>query len=92
MPAPPTNSPFNPQTTVHFDWHEWLPFFEDSELNERQKQEMIETLWSIVLTFVDLGWDVRPAPQEISGQIPDLRAALAAAVLNSKDTQTEEAL
>ncbi len=92
MPAPPTKSPPNPQTTIHFDWQEWLPYVENSDLTDAQKQEMIETLWSIVLTFVDLGWDVCPTPQETSGQVPDLRAALAAAVVYSEDTQTEEAL
>ena len=92
MPAPPTNDPSKLTTTIHFDLQEWLPYIEGSELTEDQKEEMIETLWSIVLTFVDLGWGVHSAPQETSGQNPDLRAALAAAVVNSKDTQTEEAL
>lgn len=86
--APPPNT----KPTLQFDWEEWLPYVEESDLTDAQKREMIETLWSIVIGFVDLGWCVCSAPKESSGQIPDLRAALAAAVVHSKDTQTEEAL
>lgn len=91
MPAPPKNSPSRRQTTIYFDWQEWLPYIEDSELTEAQKKEMIDTLWSIVMAFVDLGWEVGAAPEETSGQTLDLKAALEAAVLNS-ERHTEEAL
>ena len=90
MPVPPTNSPPNPQTTIHFDWQEWLPYIEDADLTDAQKQEMIETLWSIVLAFVDLGWEVGAAPKETCVQVPDLKAALATAVLHSTDTNQEQ--
>ena len=46
------------QNVLHFDWQDWLPFIEGSDLSESQKQELIETLWQIVIAFVDLGWHV----------------------------------
>ncbi len=69
---------------ITFDWQEWLPYVEDSDLTDAQKREMIETLWAIVIAFVDLGWEVSDAEQETCGQALDLRAALEAAVLYSK--------
>lgn len=75
---------------IHFDWQEWLPYVEGSDLTDDQKKAMIEALWSIVLTFVDLGWEVGPAPTESCGQVPDLAAALRRAVVNSEVTEQEE--
>jgi len=90
MSAPPPTTP-DTSPTLQFDWQEWLPFVEDSDLTDDQKREMIETLWSIVIAFVDLGWDVIDAPEETGGQSLDLKAALEAAVLNSKKQEKEEA-
>lgn len=88
MPAtPPTTSKGKP--TLQLIWQDWIPFVEDSDLTDDQKREMIETLWSIVMAFVDLDWEVSADRQETSGQILDLKAALEAAVLNSQQ-QTEE--
>lgn len=83
--APPPNT----KPTLHFDWKEWLPFVEDSDLTDDQKRKMIEALWSIIIAFVDLGWDISDAAQETGGQSLDLRAALEAAVLNSKEQERE---
>lgn len=85
--TPPTASQSKP--ILQFDWEEWLPYVEDSDLTDDQKREMIEALWSIVVAFIDLGWDVSDAPQETSGQTLDLKAALEAAVLNSKEQERE---
>ena len=38
---PPQNTP---PPAIHFDWQDWLPFFEDTNIPENQKQELIETL------------------------------------------------
>lgn len=77
---------------LHFDWRDWLPYLDAGDAPEAQKREMIETLWAIILTFVDLGWEVTdrpadPAREKTCGQDLDLTAALRAAVVNSEDTQ-----
>ena len=82
--APPT-----PRPSIHLNWQDWLPYFEDSTATETEKQQVIETLWSIVLAFVDLGWDLNTDP-ETSGQSLDLTAALRAAVIQLEDTDKEE--
>lgn len=62
---------------LRFDWTDWLPYLEDQDIPEEQKREIIETLWSIVVAFVDLGWQLNPRP-EFCGQPLDLKAILEA--------------
>ena len=82
-----TQTPFT-RPSVQFDWKDWLPYLEESDLSDEQKQAWIETLWAIVLGFVDLGFEVK-SPSETCGEGFDLKAALEAAVLNS--TKKEDA-
>ncbi|WP_299621452.1 hypothetical protein [uncultured Tateyamaria sp.] len=82
-PAPPPPAKVG-QPQIHFDVREWMPYLEHCEVSEEEKHKLIETLWDIVLAFVDLGWRVTP-PQNISGQSLELSAVLRAAVLKSED-------
>ncbi len=41
-------------------------YLEESDLSEEQKQEFLETLWSIIVGFVDLGFEVHPVQQATS--------------------------
>lgn len=90
----PTPPPAPARPGLHLNWEEWLPYLDDLNATEAEKRQFIETLWSIVIAFVDLGWDVAPGPssKETCGQVLDLRAALEAAMVQSEDPQTEEAL
>lgn len=82
-PTQPPNEPSpNPPPQVAFDWQDFLPYLAEADLTEDQKRAFIETMWGIVLAFVDLGYEVR-SPRETCGQALDLRAALQAAVLGS---------
>jgi len=69
-------------TAIRFDWRDWEQYLENSDLPDDKKREFIETLWAIVMGFVDLGYGLNPA-QEICGEVIDLKAVLEAAVLNS---------
>lgn len=84
-PAPhhPPNTP-----SLRFDWQDWLPYFDDPDVPLEQKREMIETLWSLVLSFVDLGFDLNPI-QISCGEALDLKALLEAAVLYSDQSHTK---
>jgi hypothetical protein len=92
---PPLPEPSPP--VLRFDWRDWLPYFEDETISEAEKRALIETIWSIVIGFVDLGWSIAPALDvsalEISGvregsencgQTLDLKAVLEAAVVRSE--------
>ena len=84
----PTTENSKPQ--VDFDWHDWLPFLAEADMPEADKQASIEALWSIVIAFVGLGFEVT-APADTCGEAIDLKAALAAAVVNfEEDINTEE--
>ncbi|WP_317054528.1 hypothetical protein [Roseovarius rhodophyticola] len=64
---------FNPETappTLTIDWDAYLPFFEDEDISEEEKRELIEILWSITLSFVDLGFGLNPV-QQICGEGTD---------------------
>lgn len=62
---------------LRFDWTDWLPYLDDQDIPEAQKRVLIESLWGIVVAFVDLGWQLNPAP-EFSGNTFDLKAILSA--------------
>ena len=89
-PHPPKSGEDSKATkaTVTFDWSEWLPYLADTDATPAQKRELIETLWSIVLAFVDLGYAVQ-VPPETRGQVPDLRADLALAMVNCDRKEAE---
>ncbi len=80
--------------TIHLDPDEWLPYLDDPDATEKEKRELIETLWGIVLSFVDLGWAIETEPARDSNLPPetgassiDLTRALHAAVVHSDDHQ-----
>ena len=54
---------------VTIDYERYEHFLEDSDWSEDQKRQFIEALWSIIVSFVDLGFGVHPA-QQACGQ-PD---------------------
>ena len=76
--------------TLSIDWDLYLEHLEESDLSDEQKREFIETLWSVVISFVDLGFGIHPLQQASSdecAQLPDLSEILASDlghVVNSK--------
>jgi hypothetical protein len=45
------------------DWDFYMRLLEDSDAPDEQKRELIETVWSIIVAFVDLGFGVHPIQQ-----------------------------
>jgi len=93
----PTAPTENVPPVLRFDWRDWLPYFEDENIPEDQKRVLIETIWSIVVGFVDLGWSITPTAgvdgqdskgrntvAQSCGQTIDLKVALETAVLRSE--------
>jgi hypothetical protein len=66
------------------DWELYGEYLEASDLSEADKREFIETLWSIVVSFVDLGFGLHPT-QQTCGEVIDLTALLGGDVVGSKD-------
>ena len=49
--------------TLKIDWKLYETYLENSDLTENQKKEFIETLWAIMVQFVDLGFGIAPVQQ-----------------------------
>ena len=49
--------------TLSIDWELYGKYLDESDLSDADKQAFIETLWSIVVSFVDLGFGVHPVQQ-----------------------------
>jgi len=82
---------FNPETappSLTIDWDAYLPFFEDEDISEEDKHALIEALWSITVSFVDLGFGVHPV-QQVCGQDQEDLALMVADVLSSDDRPTD---
>lgn len=52
---------------VTVDVNKYQAFLDESDLNDAEKEEFLEAVWSIVVTFVELGFGVHPL-QEVCGQ------------------------
>ena len=46
--------------TLSIDWELYGSYLDQSDLSDDQKREFIESLWSIVVSFVDLGFGIAP--------------------------------
>ena len=74
MPQAPDTGPLpSSQTppTLTIDWEVYAALLDDSDMPIHQQRELIETLWSIALMFVDLGFGLNPV-QQICGEDTDL--------------------
>ncbi len=77
---------------LSIDWELYGKYLDESDLTEEQKREFIETLWSIVVSFVDLGFGVHPLQQvppsthcEQNTDLAEFLTKKSADVLNSKN-------
>ena len=53
-----------PALTLNVD--DYRQYVEDMGLSEEQEQELLETLWTIIVQFVDLGFGIEPVQQVIA--------------------------
>ncbi|MDJ1008638.1 MAG: hypothetical protein QNJ13_12530 [Paracoccaceae bacterium] len=74
--------------TVTVDVDKYQEMLDGSGLSAEQKKQVLEALWSIIVMFIDLGFEVHPA-QEVCGQDeyePFETASEAFDAVSSKDT------
>ena len=79
-------------TALMIDWNMYEKYLEGSELSEVKKRELLETLWSIITSFVDLGFDVHPV-QQVCGKDakkdglppPDSKAVIELTTINQEE-------
>jgi hypothetical protein len=68
--------------TLSIDWDLYSEYLEDSDLTDDQKREFIQTLWNIVVSFVDLGFGIHPMQQAYE-ENDELSSLIADTVLSS---------
>ncbi|MCF6277208.1 MAG: hypothetical protein L3J16_00445 [Anaerolineales bacterium] len=49
--------------TLTIDWELYGKYLDESDLSDTEKRQFLKTLWSIVVSFVDLGFGVHPLQQ-----------------------------
>lgn len=58
-----------PQTlAIQFDAQAFAHFLDESDLTFEQKLEYIQTLWGIVLQFIDMGFGIHPLQMALGQQ------------------------
>ncbi len=48
------------QRAISVDYERYAALLDDPDLSEKQKQEFLQTLWNIIVGFVELGFGVHP--------------------------------
>ena len=96
-PSQTVAKPKDARPSVHLNVEEWLPYLDHPDATDEEKRELIETLWGIVLSFVDLGYQITPEdkvcmdlPPDNDAPSIDLTRALHAIVLELDDHQQME--
>jgi hypothetical protein len=51
------------QPSVGFDWRRYEDLLSDAAISDEDKRKVIEALWSIITSFVQLGFGVHPIQQ-----------------------------
>lgn len=58
------NAPSTPHTpSIAIDYALYEKYLEGSDLSESQKRDFLDALWSIMVSFVDLGFEIHPLQQ-----------------------------
>lgn len=56
---------------LQVDVQQFQSYLDDLDISEESKIELLETLWSIVVTFVDMGFGIHPVQQVMEEQLLD---------------------
>ncbi|MEM1379504.1 MAG: hypothetical protein AAGH41_02660 [Pseudomonadota bacterium] len=56
-----------PRSALEVDIDRYTHFLADTDMSEEDKRAFLETLWAILVQFVDLGFDIHPMAHEANG-------------------------
>jgi hypothetical protein len=62
-PTEPTTPEVPARPTLSVDYARYEKMLEEADISDAEKQEFLETLWNIIVAFVDLGFGVHPLQQ-----------------------------
>ena len=58
-----TETTYGKAPALEIDLDVYLPLFEDEGISEDDKCKLLEALWSVIMSYVQLGWGVHPVQQ-----------------------------
>lgn len=94
---PPEIGPEVRSDDVHYpaleiDYALYEEMLKDSQWNDEQKREFIETMWSVIVSFVDLGFGIHPAQQAQTEceQVEDRSSVVADDLVSSWDDANDQ--
>ncbi|MCE8006625.1 hypothetical protein [Aestuariivita sp.] len=76
--------------TLSIDWEAYLPYLEDEDIPDTQKRVLIESLWSIMLSFVDLGFGLSPHQGLGDNPAPKLARSISNVVSSTQPKKTKK--
>ncbi|MGI9508075.1 MAG: hypothetical protein ACR2QJ_01845 [Geminicoccaceae bacterium] len=59
---------------LSIDWELYGSYLDDSDLSDADKRACIEALWSMMVSFVDMGFRLAPVP-DICEEIPSTKTS-----------------
>lgn len=72
--------------TLEIDYAMYDEYLADADISDEERRAVLEALWSIIVSFVDLGWEVHPVSETCgkSAESDDHRPQQSADVISSK--------
>lgn len=84
------NVTVTPKPTLTVDVEKYQAYLDGSDMTESQKEEFLQALWSIIVSFVELGYGVHPL-QEVCGKPPQLDGEGAKEAFDGVSSETSNA-
>lgn len=75
--------------TLAVDVERYQEYLDGADLTDAQKQEFLQALWSIIVSFVELGFGVHPL-QEVCGKTPKITGQGAKAAFDAVSSEQPE--
>lgn len=57
-----------PPPRLEVDLACYLPLFEDEAISDEDKMALLKSLWSIIMSFAQIGWGVHPVQQAVAAR------------------------
>ena len=76
--------------SIEIDLEAYMPLLEDVEISEHEKLELLQTLYAIIKSFIDLGFSVQSPAGRCGKLSPETSTALSAHVYSAYQKHTDK--
>lgn len=85
----PETAAAHPKRIVTVDVEKYQAYLDDSGMTDAEKTAYLEALWSLIVSFVELGFGVHPL-QEVCGKTPEIEGQGAKAAFDGVSSEQPE--